>query len=190
LSLQYNDQEIIECLISGSNGKVLEFLYDAIFPKIKSYVLNNSGKSDDALDIFQDALVILCKQIKLGKFDAQYQISGYLYTVSRNLWINKAKKNRRVQTFAGIIEISETEDFSDLIITREKEKVLREITEKLGEKCYDLLKHAVFHQTSTEEIIELMGFSTANALKTQKYKCKQKLFKILEENPEYKEAID
>jgi len=177
-------------LSTGSNGKVLEYLYNDIFPKVKSYILTNSGKNDDALDIFQDALVILCKQIKLGKFDVQYEISGYLYTVCRNLWINKVKKDNRVTSLPGNLDISESIDFSDLIITREKEKTLKEITKKLGEKCYELLRHAVFHQTSTDEIIELMGFSTANALKTQKYKCKQKLLKIFEENPKYREAVE
>lgn len=175
---------------TGSNGKVLEYLYNDIFPKVKSYILTNSGKNDDALDIFQDALVVLCKQIRLGKFDVQYEISGYLYTVCRNLWINKVKKERRVTSLPGNLDISESIDFSDLIITREKEKTLKEITKKLGEKCYELLRHSVFHQTSTDEIIELMGFSTANALKTQKYKCKQKLLKIFEENPKYREAVE
>ena len=67
---------------------------------------------------------------------------------------------------------------------------LKAITGKLGEKCYELLKYSVFYKASSEEIIEKMGFATANAVKTQKYKCKQKLFKILEENPELNEVIE
>jgi len=165
-------------------------LYTDIYPKIKSYVITNSGSEDDALDIFQDAMVILCKHIKDGKYDTNYQVSGFLYTVSRNLWINKVKKDGRKVSMPATIEYSESIDFTDLIITKEKEKTLKEITIKLGKKCFELLQSAIFHQATSEEIIKKMGFSTANALKTQKYKCKQKLIKIIEDNPNYREAVD
>jgi RNA polymerase sigma factor (sigma-70 family) len=165
-------------------------LYTDIYPKIKVYVVTNSGSTDDALDIFQDALVILCKQIRLGKYDTNYQVSGFLFAVSRNLWINKAKRNGRIVSMPENYEFGENDDFSELIITKEKENTLKEITLKLGKKCFELLKSAIFHQETSDEIIKKMGFSTANALKTQKYKCKQKLFKLIEDNPKYREAVD
>jgi RNA polymerase sigma factor (sigma-70 family) len=177
-------------LFTGNNGKILEYLYQEIYPKIRSYIISNSGKADDALDIFQDSLVVLCRQIKAGKYDKQFALGGYLYTICRNLWINKVKKESRMKSLPDNLDVSEDFDFSEWIITHEKENVLREITLKLGEKCYDLLRHAIFHDSSTEEIIEHMGFSTANAVKTQKYKCKQKLYKILEENPKFREVIE
>jgi hypothetical protein len=36
----------------------------------------------------------------------------------------------------------------------------------------------------------MMGFATVNAVKTQKYKCKQKLLELIESNPSYREVID
>lgn len=168
----------------------MEYLYRDIYPKVKSYILTNSGSGDDALDIFQDALVILCKQIKLEKYDKKYEVSGYLYSVSRNLWINKAKRENRMISMPDNYDFSANDDFSELIITREKEKTLKEITKKLGEKCYELLRNAIYNQDSSAELIKKMGFSTINALKTQKYKCKQKLIKILNDNPNYREVIE
>jgi DNA-directed RNA polymerase specialized sigma24 family protein len=135
-------------------------------------------------------MVILCKQIQEGKYDSNYQVAGFIYTVARNLWINKAKKEGRKVAFPKNYETGDTSDFSDLIITREKERTLKEITSKLGKKCFELLQSAIFHQATSEEIIKQMGFSTVNALKTQKYKCKQKLMKIIEDNPNYREAVE
>lgn len=190
IKLNYSDTEIINCLNTGYNGKVLEYLYTDIFPKVKSYILANSGCVDDALDIFQDAVVILCRQIKLGKYNASYQVSGFLYTVARNLWINKAKRDGRIVSLPENFDYGENNDFSEQIITKEKEKTLKELTVKLGLKCYQLLQSAIFHRESSDEIIKKMGFSTVNALKTQKYKCKQKLLKLIEENPKYREAAE
>lgn len=184
------DHEIIECLETGNNSKVLEYLYKGIFPKIKSYVISNSGTEDDALDIFQDSVVILCKQINARKFNKQHEVAAFLFSVGRNLWINKAKRNKKITVFPENYEIDENENFSDLIITKEKRKILNEIIEKLGKKCFELLQYSIFHKAKPDEIIEKMGFSTVNAVKTQKYKCKKKLEQILEEKAVYKEVIE
>jgi DNA-directed RNA polymerase specialized sigma24 family protein len=190
LEAKINDKEIIDCLGFGYNGKVLEYLYHDIFPNIKGYITTNSGTSYDALDIFQDSLVVLCKQIHLGKFDEKYEIAGYLYAISRKLWINKEKKENWMVSMPDNYDFASVDDFSELIITREKEKTLKEITKRLGEKCYELLRNAIYNKSSTNKIIQKMGFSTANAVKTPKYKCKQKLLKIFDESPKYREVID
>ena len=189
-TLKYTDKEIIRCLETGDNNSVLEHLYKEIYPRVKGYILINSGSEDDAFDIFQDAVIALCKQISLGRYDDKYELGGFLFSVSKNLWINKAKRERRQIRMPENMDISDNYDFSDDIVTEEKASALKAITGKLGEKCYELLKYSVFYKASSEEIIEKMGFATANAVKTQKYKCKQKLFKILEENPELNEVIE
>jgi RNA polymerase sigma factor (sigma-70 family) len=168
----------------------LEYLYSDIFPKVKAYVCSHSGNEDDALDIFQDAMIALCKQIKTGKYDIRYEIAGFLFSVSRNLWINKIKRNNRSILMPDIIESTEEYDFSDDIITVEKEKVLKELISKLGEKCFQLLQFSIYKDYSGAEICNIMGFTSVDAVKTQKYKCKKKLLDLLEFNPIYKEVIE
>lgn len=168
----------------------MEYLYVDVFPRVKSYILLNSGSEDDALDIYQDAIVALCKQIRLKRYDKRHEVAGFLYSVSRNLWINKAKRDSRMSQMPENYDFAEENtDYTDYILTKENEKALKTITELLGQKCFDLLKHSIFLKTTTEEIIEKMGFSTANAVKTQKYKCKQKLLKILDKNPAFQEVL-
>jgi len=189
-SLKTNDSEILLCLRTGKNEKVLKHLYKVIFPKIRKYILANSGSADDALDIFQDAIVVLCKQVRAGKFDNRYEVEGFLFTVCRNLWINKAKKESRMIALKDQ-EIHDTEhDFTHDIITHEKAHTLKEMIRKLGEKCYQLLQLAVYQQTDNSEICTIMGFATVNAVKTQKYKCKQKLLEIIKSDPSYREVIE
>lgn len=135
-------------------------------------------------------MVILCKQIKMGKFDSKYEVSGFLYSVCRNLWINKVKKENRMVPLPDHVESFESYDFTNDIITDQKSKVLKELIARLGEKCFKLLQLSIYNNLTGNEICEMMGFTSVDAVKTQKYKCKHKLIEILELNPVYKEVIE
>ena len=135
-------------------------------------------------------MISLCKQIKTGKYNENYDVTGFLYVVCRNLWINKAKHDSRMRPLPDYHDSAENYDFTEDIITEQKEKVIQNLLSKLGKKCVQLLQYSVYDKKSHEEICELMGFATVNSVKTQKYKCKQKLMKILESNPYYNDAIE
>ncbi len=119
----------------------------------------------------------------------KHNIEGFLFTVSKNLWINKVKREKRM---TGLENINEAYgyDYSPDIITKEKTRTLKEMIRKLGEKCYQLLQMAIYQQFNNHEICAAMGFSTVNAVKTQKYKCKQKLLELIKSNPTYKEVME
>ena len=188
---KYSDQQIIETIKTGNNNETLKFLYKRCFPKIKAYICTNSGTQDDALDIFQDAVLALCKQVMMNKYNEKYEIDGFIYSVSRNLWINKSKREQRkinLENFSD--QIDNSDDFSDYIITRENEHIINTILEKLGRKCVELLKFSIFYKITNREICKKMSFTSEDAVKTQKYKCKQKLIKIMDEFPVVKELID
>lgn len=153
-------------------------------------MIRNSGNEDDALDIFQDAIVCLCKYVRQGKFNEKYEVAAFLFSTSRNLWINKVKKDKRITELKDSTDIKEDYDFSNDIITEQKAKTIREVIRQLGEKCYQLLQYAFYQKRSNDEICELMGFSTLNAVKTQKYKCKQKLIALVERNKGFKEVFE
>lgn len=168
----------------------MEHLYSGVFPKVKAYIISNSGNKDDALDIFQDAIVILCKQIRENRYNSKYEIAAFLYTVSKNLWINKVKKDNRQTEFSENFKEAEHHDFTDDIITDQKASILQKAIRELGKKCFELLQYAFYQKLSGEEICAKMGFATVNAVKTQKYKCKQKLIKMIEMNPLYQEVLE
>jgi RNA polymerase sigma factor (sigma-70 family) len=188
--LRITENEILVCLQTGKNEKVLEYLYDSIFPKIRKYICSNSGSAEDAIDIFQDAVVILCKHVRTGRYDNRQDLSGFLFTVSKNLWINKVKQSSRMVRLEKHNEATHMYDFTADIITHEKAQTLKQMIRQLGEKCFELLQLAVYQQLDYQEICVRMGFATVNAVKTQKYKCKQKLMELIKSNPSYQEVIE
>ena len=89
--MQIKDKSVIAAIKSGKDDKALKMLYNVLLPKIKAYIRSNNGSEDEAFDVFQDAVVIFFKQVVTGKFDTKYSISAFVYSVSRNLWINRVK---------------------------------------------------------------------------------------------------
>lgn len=191
LRAKYNDKEIIDAFKTGRDQSTLKYLYNRCFPKVKSYICANSGTTEDALDIFQDAILALCKQVRMGKYNTKYEIDGFLFVISRNLWINKTKKDKReIHLEKEQYKNNDSSDFSDYIVTPEREKIVKSILSRLGKKCAELLELSMYHKYSNREICTKMPFSSENAVKTQKYKCKQKLIGIMETYPVVKELID
>ncbi len=174
------DKDIIKSIKEGRNTQILEHLYKKVFPGISKYIRKNSGTEDDAFDIFQDGVLIFYKYLITGRYREEFEISGFLYTVCKNLWLNKVKHDKML---IRIVETYETpdnyENILDLIISREREEEVRRLLLKLGEKCRKLLEYVFFYQLSTKEICEKMGFSGADTLKTKKYKCKKRLLEII-----------
>ena len=106
MAIKYSDQQIINTIKTGCDQGALKFLYNRCFPKIRAYVCSNSGTKEDALDIFQDAVLILCKQVKSNKYNEKYEMDGFIFSVSRNLWINKMKKESKQLKYIILMIIS------------------------------------------------------------------------------------
>jgi RNA polymerase sigma factor (sigma-70 family) len=177
-------KEIIKAINTGNNTLVLNYLYKEILPRIKKMILKNNGTNDDAKDIFQDTVLIFYNQVKLNRFNEDKDIGGFMYTVARNLWINKAKRaNKFVQvndteTWEG----SETDALDDLI-SKEKAAAIEEVMNQIGEECKKLLKYSVYEKMSLKEIAVKMGYSSEGVAKTYNYRCKQKLVSLVKDNP-------
>jgi len=186
----YSDNEIIIAIQSGNDRHVLKFMYNMFFPKVKKFVVNNSGNLDAAFDVFQDAIMVFYKYVRLGKFDPTHEISAFIYSVSRNIWFNQLRKEKREVAMPVYYEHADAgSDIMDHIITQEREDLVKVVLSQLGQRCEDLLRYSVLFKLKNSEICEKMGFSTENAVKTRKYKCMQKLISLIESKPSLKQAI-
>ena len=139
-------------------------------------VRSKGGDDEDAKDIFQDTVLIFYKQLKLGKYNESYEVGAFIFTVARNLWINKLKKDGRM---TGLEEVSgrltDEEEILQQALTQERERTVSLLFQHLGETCRKLLVLAYYHNLSMPEIAKKMGFKSGDVAKSKKYKCKQHL---------------
>lgn len=184
------DSAIIQAIKEARDDYVLEQLYEELYPKIEQFIVQNSGSQAEAADIFQDAVVAFYKQVKKGRFNESYTISGFVFSISRNLWYNRVKRrNRQTPLNEETHDMPEAQNAMDDIITEERERNINQLLEYLEERCRHILVYAIFQKLSMNTISEIMGFRSPDVAKTKHYKCKQKLIKVLKQNPSLKNLI-
>jgi RNA polymerase sigma factor (sigma-70 family) len=187
--MEYTDQDILNAIKEGDDNKVMAHLYKKVLPNVVNMVSRNSGSSADAHDVFQDAIVLFYRQVVTDQFNDKYKIYGYLFTISKNLWINKTKKKSREVAMNDTHEIVIEENILDNIITQEKTSALNSLFAQLGDKCIELLTYSVYHKLSMKEIAVKMGLTGENTAKTNNYRCKQKLMKMVKQKRNAKELL-
>jgi RNA polymerase sigma factor (sigma-70 family) len=188
--MYYSDTKIIQSIRSGDTSEALQFLYETLFPKVRRYIRQNSGNADMAFDVFQDSIMVFYKYVMEDKFDMKYDIGAFVFSVSKNIWLNRLRKESREISLPENADFQDDiENIMDSLITREREELISELLVNLGKKCEELLRYSVFYHLRNSEICEKMGFSTENAVKTRKYKCMQRLITFIEERPGLKKRL-
>lgn len=164
------DQKIIELIRSRKHDKVFTALY-SYFPAIKKMIIANGGRSEDAEDVYQDALIVFYKKASTEEFELSSSINTYLYSICKYMWSDKLKKRQHKTELS--FENQEM-NLPELIADFEEEEHLklseRVITE-LGERCRELLIMFYFQSMKLKDIAASMGYNSENTAKNQKYKC-------------------
>lgn len=184
------DKVILDAIREGGDDLALKELYEGIYPHVEAFILKNSGTQAEAADIFQDAVIAFYRQVKKEKFDENYTISSFIFSVSRNMWYNQAKKNnRKVELNEETHDKPEDTNVMDDLISRERENNINYLLSFLEDRCRTILIYAIYHKFSMTTIKEKLGFRSEDVAKTKHYKCKQKLIKVLKQNPSLKNLI-
>lgn len=162
------DQEIIEYLKRDKYAHALRGLYNTL-PAVKKYILSNNGTADDAMDIFQDVLVILYNKVRQPDFLLSSGLHSYLLAIAKNCWLYELRQRKKIPTVETAIDIAET-------TTSEENEfmIASKAFNLLGEKCRKLLILFYYRKQSFKEIAAHLSFSDVRVAKNQKYRCLQK----------------
>ena len=166
------DNEVFE-QICGGDEKALEYLYKKYYKMMTKIVLSNSGSEDEAKDIYQDALVVFWQKATSGNLVLTSKMSTYIYSICLNLWRKELDRKKR---FANEEKDSSVYGNEDKI---EREKIINECIQQLGETCKKVLMYYYFDGLSMQDIADKLGFANTNTAKTKKYKCKLKLDELV-----------
>ena len=182
---KHSDTKLIEGIRKGDD-KSVSYLYDSFFDTIKSYVLKNTGTEDDAYDIFQDALMVLFKKIQLNDLEENTDVKGYVFGVSKNLWHEHLRKNRKNVEMDK--ELVDDFDPSDLLDTPLEQIVQRSFL-KLKPECQEVL-NMVIKGHDYKDIARKMNYKSEDYARRKKYLCKEALIKIVKADPEFSDYTD
>jgi RNA polymerase sigma factor (sigma-70 family) len=173
------EKQLLEGLALNDRA-VVEAIYRDNYPVIQSFILNNNGNSDEARDIFQEAMIVIYEKAVSGNFELNCLLKTYLYSVCRRLWL---KRLHQLQRYGSLVEnIEETVAVEEDLELHEKHNtdfiLMETAMNKIGEPCKSLLDAYYLQKKNMQEIAADFGYTNADNAKTQKYKCLVRLKKL------------
>ena len=173
----YTDLQFIEGL-KHNNDAVLRALYKKYYNLVLKYVVNNSGNSEYAADIYQETLIVLYENVQKPSFELNCQLQTYIFSIAKHLWLKQLLKNGntfRIKNDEEEEVIDVTDEISDHLKKESDINKMNDSLENLGEPCQTILKDFYVYKLSMEQISEKFGYTNSDNAKTQKYKCLQRL---------------
>ncbi len=166
------DEKIIELIQNRKEDKALIKLY-RYQGKVTSLVKSRGGSKDDAQDVFQEALLILCKKVWEGNFKLTAKLDTYLYSICYNLWRHQLEKNNKhfKVEVNDQLQLTDVDGIDEAIEKECKINLAESVLIKLGEPCLKLLKMFYYEALKMKEIANRLGYKSESTAKTQKYKC-------------------
>ncbi|MFI5155794.1 MAG: RNA polymerase sigma factor [Chitinophagales bacterium] len=166
--------------MANNQREAIESIYSQHFQMVQTLVLNNSGTTEDAKDIFQEAIIVLYEKTRTGTFVLNCLIKTYVYSVSRRLWLKRLQQQQKFTPETNGVEemIAVDEDMEAHEQRNADYQLMEKAMAGLGEPCKSLLESYYLQKKSMVEIATDFGYTNADNAKNQKYKCLMRLKKI------------
>lgn len=166
-----SDSHYIEAIKLREND-VINKIYVAFkkeFIKWAASTFNCS--SEDALDAYQDAIIILCDNIHEGKLTTlNSSLKTYLFAIGKNMLFQKMSKKQKLEN--NISEIQhlwyESVDKED---SERYKRVLANCLNCLREPCRSILRMHYYEKLPMKTIAEILDYKNEDVVKSQKLRC-------------------
>lgn len=166
------DTEILTRIAKGEEG-ALDYLYKKYYRMMTNLVMRNNGSEQEAKDVFQDALIVFWQRAVRGDLVLTSKISTFLYSICLNLWRKELERKSRLVN-------EEPEGAGSMRHeTDEKARIIHECINQMDETCRKILSYHYFDGMSMVDIAEKFGYANTDTAKTKKYKCKEKLIRMV-----------
>ncbi len=179
------EQQLLAALAEGQRGAT-EQIYRQNYPIVSGWLVKHGGSSNDAADLFQEAMVVLYGKAQDEEFRLTCSIGTYVFAISKHLWYKKLQRQNRepvtlLDNTGSDEEDSELFYEDDVKVHEEREAHYEQLStalDQIGEPCRSLLKAFYHNDKSMQEIAADFGYTNPDNAKTQKYKCLSRLRKI------------
>ncbi|MBP5510835.1 MAG: RNA polymerase sigma factor [Kiritimatiellae bacterium] len=156
-----------------------EELYNQIAPKLTNYLVGSGCSYANACDIVQETFLRVWKKRDTLKDDLS-QVSGYIYTVARNIRIDRMRKES-FETLQPEIRDEDAGTVEPAVMRGDAEHLRKRIEEAMAQlpplvrEAFSLFQ---ISEMSVREISKLTGASES-LVKVRVHRAKQKLRELL-----------
>lgn len=183
--IESTERQLLQGILDN-NLQILDRIYAEYLPGVAAMVKGNRGSAEDARDVFQEAVVVVFKKASEPGFALVSTLGGYLYSVSRFIWMRQLKKKYRqevtLETDMGHID---NRNLEALLVENEKTLLFQQKLSQLGADCRTVLQ-LFFAGNALKDIGLKMGY-TEDYVKKKNKTCKEKLAELVKNDPRYRE---
>ncbi|MGB3465829.1 MAG: sigma-70 family RNA polymerase sigma factor [Cyclobacteriaceae bacterium] len=174
----------INALIQNDESVIKE-IYDELFPKVKNFIVRNGGNTDEAQDIFHDALLYIIVTQKDKAMNIQ-SFEAYLFTICKNMW--KRISTKRVMKAEVPTLVDDSQELGRFMLEQECFDFYIDKFQMLSKNCQEILSE-YFNNQSYEDLMKEFSYGSVNTIRQRVYKCRIKLIKLIKEDIRYKKII-
>lgn len=184
-----DNTHFLKALVQGDSRIILE-IYKTCFPHVRNFVVQNSGKLEDAEDIFQKALMQISIRYKREEFEIKSSFQAYLYVVCKNLWRRDLNKSKHRVTNDGIVElVDEEKDQAMALLEQKRQELFTEKLQEISENCKKILS-LFFAKIPYIKIAKEHGYSSETVVRQRVFKCKKQLINLIKKDKRFQSLKD
>ncbi len=189
----YEEEERLIEGLTHNEDAAFEFVYRQYYKMTAQYVGTNKGSKDDAQDVFQEALIVLVKNLRNKDFKLSAKVSTYLFAIAKKYWLYKLRGNKDSSLEIENLNTDHLiEDDSGLLAENEydvKHSIIGEVFHLMKEDCRELLTQYYFNKSALGEIAKRMGWSD-DFVKVKKRRCMDALKILVQQHNSYQLLIN
>ena len=166
--------ETLRNALLTNREQALTRLYRRAFPLVQRLVQKQGGSTQDAQDVFQDALVVFYEQVAGGTLVLTASASTYLVGIARHRWQHERRRRARLP-HAMLPDDAQGPAAEEPAAAAEPAFAVRDYVERLGAKCRQVLLSFYYFQQPLAQIAEANGYRSVRSATVQKFKCLERL---------------
>lgn len=154
-------------------------LYEEARSPFRLYFIRYGTAPEIATEMFQEAMVILNRNIRTGKLQAPLKstLRTYIIGIGRILLM---RKGANTQQWEGEIpDIPVVPEIEDQEEQKEKAHFARQLLDRLGSPCRELLELFYLKGYVMEAIARELGLPSPGAARRRKHDCLRKMRELL-----------
>jgi RNA polymerase sigma factor (sigma-70 family) len=192
---QITAEHILKGIIENDR-KIIRYVYDEYFNSIKHYVLKHRGTSEDAMDLFQDGIIIIYEQVSDGNLVIKSSFFNYLYTICKYQWLKTLRNRNNIYSesiddnpeFERLYSLEFKRELDELINKESRIKIYQKHFKDLSKECQQLLR-LVVKGLKPDEIKERMNYNSVGFTYKKRRICKERLIERIKKDLDYNNTL-
>lgn len=187
----FSQAAIIEALTGGEPEQRREALHymfrdSALRERTVAHVRKHGGNRQDGEDVFQEAIIIFDRKLRLGAYRGEGNIEAFFMGIVRWHWFNEQHKadNAATVSVENTPEPPPAGDPEVEYLISERREQFEKLLLQLTDKCRKLLKMYQLDFTMDEIAIQ-MGFANSGVAKKEAFLCRKRFRALLLKYPDF-----